>query len=123
MMRPSRSLSRRQIAQAAIITLLGFLGSSVLGLVRLFIISQQFGTGDAMDAFVAAQRIPETIFVLVAGGAMGSAFIPVYARQRQQDEKTAWELASAVMTLSTLAAAILGSGPGSVNSQDRMESF
>ena len=108
MLTPSRSLSRRQMAQAALITLFGFLGSSVLGVVRLFIISQQFGTGDAMDAFVAAQRIPETIFVLVAGGAMGSAFIPVYARQRQQDEKAAWELASAVMTLSTLAAAILG---------------
>lgn len=107
-MRPSRSLSRRQIAQAAMITLLGFLGSSVLGLVRVFIVSQQFGTSDAMDAFVAAQRIPELIFVLVSGGALGSAFIPIYARQREQGEAEAWELASAVMTLSTAAAAVMG---------------
>jgi len=90
------------------ITLLGFLGSSVLGLVRQFITAQQFGTGSAMGAFIAAQRLPELIFVLVSGGALGSAFIPIYARTREQDEQGAWELASAVMTLSTLAAAVLG---------------
>ena len=46
--------------------------------------------------------------MLVAGGALGSSFIPVYARIRENDPAQAWRLASAVMTLSAAAAAIFG---------------
>jgi putative peptidoglycan lipid II flippase len=106
-MTDSRALSNQQIARAALVVLMGFLASGILGLVRTAIISATFGTGDALDAFVWAQRFPELIFVLVAGGALGSSFIPVYARIREQDTAQAWRLASAVMTLSTLAAGLL----------------
>ena len=61
-----------------------------------------------MDAFLAAQQIPELIFTLVAGGALGSSFIPIYAQRRATDEDEAWRLASAVMTLASLAAGIFG---------------
>ncbi|RMG84809.1 MAG: hypothetical protein D6712_10620, partial [Chloroflexi bacterium] len=105
----TRALNNREIARAAIIVLLGFLASGVLGLVRTAVIAGTFGTGAALDAFLAAQQIPELIFVLVAGGALGSSFIPVYARLREHDDDTAaWRLASATMTLSALAAAVLG---------------
>ncbi|MBZ0300828.1 MAG: murein biosynthesis integral membrane protein MurJ [Anaerolineae bacterium] len=108
-MTPSRALSNAQIARAALIVLFGFVASGVLGLVRTAIINAAFGAGDALDAFVWAQRLPELIFVLVAGGALGSSFIPVYARLRERDdaEESAWRLASAVMTLSALAAGVL----------------
>jgi putative peptidoglycan lipid II flippase len=104
----ARSLSNAQILRAALVVLVGFLASGVLGLVRLAIVSNQFGTSEALDAFTAAQRIPETIFALVAGGALGSSFIPVYARVRDEDSAQAWQLASAVITLSALAAGVLG---------------
>lgn len=107
-MTSTRTLTNRQIARAALVVLLGFLASGALGLLRLLIVSRQFGTSDALDAFYAAQQIPELIFTLVAGGALGSSFIPIYARQREQDEAQAWRLASAVMTLVALAAALLG---------------
>lgn len=107
-MASSKGLTSSQILQAALVVLFGFLASGVTGFIRLLIIAQQFSTGDALDAFFAAQRIPEMIFVLVAGGALGSSFIPIYARQRSLDEGQAWRLASAVMTLSALAAAVLG---------------
>jgi putative peptidoglycan lipid II flippase len=104
-----RALTNTQIARAAAVVLVGFLASGVLGLVRTAVISATFGAGDALDAFLAAQRIPEMIFVLVAGGALGSSFIPVFSRFREaQDEAGAWRLASAVMTLSALAAIVLG---------------
>jgi putative peptidoglycan lipid II flippase len=103
-----KSLSNQQIARAALVVLLGFLASGALGFVRVAIISQQFGAGAALDAFLAAQRIPEMIFVLVAGGALGSSFIPIFAEAREKDAQEAWRLASAVMTLSALAAAVLG---------------
>ena len=73
-------LSNKQIARAAVVVVGGFLASGVLGLVRTAAFSSTFGASDALDAFYAAQRIPETLFVLVAGGALGSSFIPVFAR-------------------------------------------
>ncbi|MEO8607231.1 MAG: murein biosynthesis integral membrane protein MurJ [Chloroflexota bacterium] len=104
----SQALTNRQIASAAAVVLIGFLASGILGVVRTAVISATFGTGDASDAFLAAQRIPELIFVLVAGGALGSSFIPVFSRYlRADDQSGAWRLASAVITLSSLAAAAL----------------
>lgn len=104
----SAVLSNRQIVRAATVALLGFLASGVLGIVRTSIINSTFGAGAALDAFTAAQRIPELIFVLVAGGALGSSFIPVFARYlRNEDDAQAWRLASAAITLSSLAAAFL----------------
>lgn len=104
----SAVLSNRQIVRAAAIALLGFLASGVLGIVRTAIINSTFGAGAALDAFTTAQRIPELIFVLVAGGALGSSFIPVFARYLRNDDDTqAWRLASAAITLSSAAAAML----------------
>lgn len=105
----SRALSNSQIFRAAAIVLVGFLASGVLGLLRTAIFSAQFGASSELGAFYTAQQIPELLFNLVAGGALGSSFIPVYSRflSRNKDEE-AWNLASAVMTLSILAALILG---------------
>lgn len=104
----SRALSNAQIIRAALVVLLGFLASGVLGVVRTAVFSAQFGAGVELDAFYAAQRIPEVLFTLVAGGALGSSFIPVFARfLAADDDDGAWRLASAVMTLSALAALLL----------------
>ena len=104
---PVSALSNPQILRAALIVLLGFVASGALGVLRTAIIVSGFGAGAALDAFFRAQRLPELIFVLVAGGALGSSFIPVYARLRAQDEAAAWRLASAAMTLAALAAGAL----------------
>src|SRR5687768_7611096 len=107
-MSQSKALSNRQIASATAVVLVGFLASGLLGIVRSAVIAATFGTSVASDAFLAAQRIPELIFVLVAGGALGSSFIPVFTRHlRADDQRGAWKLASAVITLSSLAAAAL----------------
>lgn len=107
-MAQSRALNNIQIIRAAVVVLLGFLASGVLGVVRTAVFSAIFGTSAQLDAFYAAQRIPEMLFVLVAGGALGSSFIPVFSRYLSaEDEAGAWRLASAVMTLSVLAAVVL----------------
>ena len=107
-MTQTKALDNRQVIEKALIVLLGFLASGVLGFVRTGVLAGQFGTTSAFDAFVAAQRIPEIIFTLVAGGALGSSFIPIYAKYREQDPDHAWKLASAVMTLASISAGILG---------------
>ncbi|PJF21343.1 MAG: murein biosynthesis integral membrane protein MurJ [Phototrophicales bacterium] len=101
-------LNNSQIFRAALIVLLGFLASGVLGFVRTGAFSATFGASAELDAFYAAQRIPELLFTLVAGGALGSSFIPVFTRYlNKHDMDHAWKLASATMTLSAAAAGIL----------------
>lgn len=103
----SNALSNRQIVRAALVVLIGFLASGVLSVVRTAVFAATFGASYQLDAFLAAQRIPEALFVLVAGGALGSAFIPVFARLLEQDTQQAWRFASATMTFSALSAMIL----------------
>ena len=107
----ARALSGRQIARAAGVVMLAYVLSGVLGIVRQAAISSTFGAGSRLDAFVAAQRVPETLFVLIAGGALGSAFIPVFTRfLAGGDEDGAWRLANGVITLLFVAASVLALG-------------
>ena len=51
-----------------------------LGLVREIVVRQYLGvTTLEATAFDIASRFPEAIFLIVAGGAIGSAFIPTFA--------------------------------------------
>ena len=112
--RPSagaRALNMRQLARAAGIVMLAYVASGVLGIVRQAAIGAAFGAGAELDAFVAAQRVPETLFVLVAGGALGSAFIPVLASfLAQSDEDSARRLTDAVITWLAIIAGALALG-------------
>ncbi len=104
----AHALSERQIARAAGVVMLAYVASGVLGMVRQSAINAAFGASTKLDAFMAAQRVPETLFVLVAGGALGSAFIPVFTRfLAEGDEVGAQRLANAVLTLVTATALVL----------------
>jgi putative peptidoglycan lipid II flippase len=98
------STSGRQIAKAATLVMALFVVSRVLGLVRQMVVGALFGAGGDFDAYVAANRIPEMIFLIVAGGALGSAFIPTFtAHLTKGDHTGAWRLASAIVNLALLA--------------------
>jgi len=87
------------IAKAAGIVMAAFLLSKGLGLVREMVISARFGTSPDLDAYVAAFRLPDMVFQLIAGGALASAFIPTVSTYlARHDESGAWELFSAVAT-------------------------
>lgn len=76
-----------------------FVGSRLLGLFRDIAIGQAFGTSAELDAYLAAFRVPDTLFQLLAGAAMGSAFIPVFSGYLTRGEVSAgWRLASSVVT-------------------------
>ena len=86
-----------QIARAAGIVMTAFVFSQIAGLVRQILVADAFGTNLDMDAFNAANRVAETLFNLVAGGALGSAFIPTFTGLLAKEKKReAWQLASAV---------------------------
>src|SRR5262245_66208255 len=82
----------------------GYWLSRVLGLARDVIVLYQFGTGREIDAYRAAFGILDLIYLVVAGGALGSAFIPVFAGfLSQQQEDDAWRLANSVLNLALVA--------------------
>src|ERR671933_1548981 len=74
------ALRRRQsIGGATVILLSGFVASRLLGLLRDVLIGARFGTTPDYDLYVAAFKIPDAIFTLVAGGALGSVLVPVFS--------------------------------------------
>jgi putative peptidoglycan lipid II flippase len=95
----------RRLAQGALVVMTGFLLSRLLGAVRNIVIAAHFGTGTQFDAYVAAIALPDLVFQVLVGGAVGSAFIPVFKRYHtlgRDDE--AWYLTSAVINLFALIA-------------------
>jgi len=74
----SARLGGRAIALAGVAVVAGVVLSRVLGWARTSVFLAEFGGQSAgLDAFWAAFRIPDTIFQLVAAGAVGSALVPV----------------------------------------------
>jgi putative peptidoglycan lipid II flippase len=90
-------------ASTASMVMVAYVLSRALALVREVLMGSAFGTTAELDAFRAASRVTETLYLLIAGGALGSAFIPtfhVYLAREQR--RVAWRVASAVMNLVTL---------------------
>lgn len=80
--------------------MLFFVLSRALGLVREIAVSYQFGTSSQLDAYIAAFRVPDLLFNLVAGGALASAFIPPFSKLLTQgDVHGGWRLATQVINL------------------------
>jgi putative peptidoglycan lipid II flippase len=83
-----------------------FVLSRILGLVRTAVIADVFGDSRQIEAYFTAFRIPDTMFMLVSGGALASAFVPVFAGLLQSDEEDeAWVVASTVFNTICLALA------------------
>lgn len=97
------------MAANASVVAAAFVASRFLGLLREILIARQFGTSDNYDAYVAAFRIPDLLFLVVMSGAFGSAFIPVFGGFLSRDEsERAWRLASAVLTYTVVTLLIAG---------------
>jgi len=94
---------------------LSTLSSRVLGMFREIASAKLFGLGPIWDAFSFAFLIPNLARRLFGEGALSAAFLPVFSRQLEVDDrenptganpKSAWQLASAVFSL--LAAVLAG---------------
>ena len=74
--------------------------SRILGLVRDIGMATVFGGGALFDAFTVAFRIPNLARRLFGEGALTTAFLPAFVRERQQNGvQSSWQLASAVLIL------------------------
>jgi putative peptidoglycan lipid II flippase len=91
--------ANRQIARAAGTVMLAIVIGQLLGLLRGILVARAFPASD-LDAFFAANRVSETLFMLIAAGALGSAFIPTFTGMLTRGgQRSAWRLASALANL------------------------
>ena len=85
----------RRIARSTLTVMIAFATAKLISLVQTLIIAQAFGVGSDLDAYVAANRIPELIVILISGGALTHAFIPVFSGfLAKGDLDAAWKLSS-----------------------------
>lgn len=101
--------TNRQIARAAGTVMFALVISNLTGLLRQILVAGAFGTQADIDAFNAANRVSETLFTLIAGGALASAFIPVFTSLiTHEKRRAAWKLASSVANLILIALILAG---------------
>jgi putative peptidoglycan lipid II flippase len=92
------STNRSQLARSTVLVMVAFGLAKVVSLAQTVIIARTLGISAEYDAFVAANRLPEVIFNLIAGGAIAFAFIPVFTGLlAQREDITAWKTASHVV--------------------------
>jgi putative peptidoglycan lipid II flippase len=97
----------KKVAGATVILAAAVLASRLLGLVRNAIISHRFGQGYEADISTGAFILPDLLFFLIAGGALSSAFIPVFTEKMTNGkEEEAWRLFSTVATVMFLVVSV-----------------
>ncbi len=104
-----RAYKGGQVALATAIITGSFLASRLLGIGRATFFSGVFSADVASDAYNYAFLLPNTVYNIVAGGALSSAFIPIFMDYliNKRDSKTAWYITSAALNTSVLALTIL----------------
>lgn len=78
----------------------GFLASKLLGLVRVRLIAEAFGTSAAYDAFRVANTFSDMLDSVIAGTTIAAVFIPVFSTylvQDKQGQREGWRFASSVL--------------------------
>ena len=108
-----RGLLTRQLSipEATAVLAASFFCSALLGAVRQVLFNDQFGAGSQANAYYAAFRLPDTLFSLIAGGALSSAMIPVLLGTiREEGEQAGQRLTNLVLTtlLATFALIVAG---------------
>ena len=73
--------------------------SRVLGLIREVLQARYLGLGPLSDAFIIAFKLPNSLRKIFAEGALSAAFIPIFVRIVQKDDR---ETANSLMTLTFL---------------------
>jgi putative peptidoglycan lipid II flippase len=96
----------RHLFKSSVIVFLLFGFGKLTGLLRVRLVSNEFGTSADFDAFTAANQLPEVFVTLISGGALAAAFIPVYSQYLTS--KKAQESGVLASTILTLVIIVLG---------------
>ncbi|MDH7498357.1 MAG: murein biosynthesis integral membrane protein MurJ, partial [Syntrophomonadaceae bacterium] len=101
----------KSVARAALVIMAAATIARILGYVRDVAIYTRFGQNYATDAFNAAFSIPDFIYMLLVGGALSSAFIPVFSGYLAVEKREqAWKTASVIFNFTMVGMLVLIAG-------------
>ncbi|MCE5241045.1 murein biosynthesis integral membrane protein MurJ [bacterium] len=106
--RPAASSVARGLAAAAILMVVTTFLSRVTGLLRAMVYSRVFGLNPEFGVFVQAFRIPDLVYFLMAGGALRTGFVPVFAEYLAHGKReAAWRTFSVLLWVLLIFAVLL----------------
>jgi len=80
----------------------------VVAFLRLILVARQFDLSKEYDAFNVANNIPDLLFMLISGGALAMAFIPILSEVlTNRGRERAWSLFSRIANLAFVVTAAL----------------
>jgi putative peptidoglycan lipid II flippase len=88
------NIESRGIALPAVILAVSAVASRLLGVLRDWLLSAQFGAGADLDIYFAAFRIPDFIYNILVFGGITVAFLPLFSDYYLKDKKDAWRFAN-----------------------------
>jgi putative peptidoglycan lipid II flippase len=95
-----------KLSRSLLIVAVFFGLEKLLGFLRQVFVARTFGLSAELDAFNAANNLPDLIFALISGGALAIAFIPVLSDYLETKGRPAmWDLFSRVANLVFLVTA------------------
>lgn len=101
-----KKLSRLTKVSLLLAVLFGI--DKILGVARQMLISRQFGLSAELDVFNAANNLPDMLFMLISGGALAIAFIPVLSEVlTKKGQQQAWALFSNILNIAFITTAVL----------------
>ena len=85
-----------------------FAVDKVLAITRQLLIARIFGLSPELDAFNAANNLPDLLFALISGGALAIAFIPVLSEVlTNSGRRSTWLLFSRIANLAFIVTAFM----------------
>ena len=79
----------RRVLNASVLVGALFGVDKLAGLLRQVIVARAYGVGHDLDAYNAANNLPDALFALISGGALAIAFIPVLTETRERGGRPA----------------------------------
>lgn len=96
------------MARAAGLTVALVLLSRITGVLRDIALARIFGNGTDVSIFRAAFGVPDLIALFIAGGALGSVFVPFFTHYLQEDnEQEAWKAFGSLISIVAVIVAVL----------------
>lgn len=95
-----------RLAKSSLIVAFFFGIDKVVGFVRALIVNNTFDA-DTLDMFHAANNFPDLLSVLISGGALGVALIPVLSEQLEKEGRfAAWDIFTRILNLAFIVTGV-----------------
>ncbi|HQN69396.1 MAG TPA: lipid II flippase MurJ, partial [Anaerolineaceae bacterium] len=101
-----KKLSR--LSRVSLLLAILFAFDKILSVIRQMLISSEFGISEALDVYNSANNVPDMLFMLISGGALAIAFIPILTEVLgKEGQQKAWDLFSNILNIGFLITAAL----------------